>query len=313
MTEQDRIESALIARLVALYGDCVEIIQERLKELIAALQDLDEEPQGARSEEEFSEWKDRRFSVLLRRYEAEKVVSDELGLAGEAAVTLITAAIVDIYTASYKQDGQRIIKEAARLHRKPIFVTQTRRMVQNILNDSRDYFTEKSFTNLRSNRRAAMRYRKALVKSTLKGESHQKLVKRFLDIIGDTSSASRAHASLLAQTERTRAQSEANEEIADQAVAQGFRMYDEWSCAMIAPHKTPNGWSSGSRESHKELNGKIQPHGQPFRTILGNDLRYPGDPSVPAKERCNCHCIKYSHLLLDDEEIINGQVVKKVD
>lgn len=202
------------------------------------------------------------------------------------------------------------MNEARNSSVKPWFEPQTDRMIRNILDETRDYFSEQAFTNLRSNRAAVRRYRKALAKSVANAETQQELVSRFLDILGDVNKKTRSQAELLAQTERTRAQSEANEEIADQAAAQGFRLVDKWSCAMIAPHPTRNGWSSGSRESHKELNGKMQPHGVGFETINGVILRFPGDPDAPANERCNCHCVKTSHILLDDEELVDGQIVK---
>lgn len=310
MTEQDRIESALLARLAALYGEHEEILKKKLRRLLEALQRLENEPQGSKTDEEQAEWAKKRFSVLLRQHNAEKVVSEEMSLAGEAATALISAAVLEIFAVSYKENGERIIKEAASLRNRPSFPTQTDRMIRNILDDTRDYFTEQSFTNLRKNKVAVQRYRKALAKATRKGETHQELVQRFMDIIGDTSRQAHVHASLLAQTERTRAQSEANEEIANQAAAQGLRLYDEWLCAMIPPHKTPSGWSSGSRESHKELHHKKQMHGQPFHTVWGNDIRFPGDPEAPARERCNCHCVKTSHVLLDGYKLIDGEIVK---
>lgn len=44
------------------------------------------------------------------------------------------------------------------------------------------------------------------------------------------------------------------------------------------------------RASHALLEGEIQPVSEPFRTITGAELQYPGDPSAPPEERVNCRC-----------------------
>ena len=59
------------------------------------------------------------------------------------------------------------------------------------------------------------------------------------------------------------------------------------------------------------LDGKTALAGEAFHTIWGNELKYPGDPSAPAKEVINCHCTLIPHVLLPDENIMDGGVVKK--
>ena len=68
-------------------------------------------------------------------------------------------------------------------------------------------------------------------------------------------------------------------------------MAREWSCQFLPAYHTKRGRSSGSRESHKALDGVVMPAGEPFHTIWGNDLMFPGDPSAPAREVINCHCV----------------------
>ena len=53
-------------------------------------------------------------------------------------------------------------------------------------------------------------------------------------------------------------------------------------------------WSArmrNTRDSHAALNGTEIPESEKFRTIWGNELRYPGDPEAPAAEVINCHCV----------------------
>lgn len=56
-----------------------------------------------------------------------------------------------------------------------------------------------------------------------------------------------------------------------------------------------------TRDSHAALNGVVIAENEKFRTIWGNELRYPGDPSAPAKEIINCHCVLIPDVLLPGE------------
>lgn len=64
-----------------------------------------------------------------------------------------------------------------------------------------------------------------------------------------------------------------------QAEQSGVNMAKEWHAKMV-----------NTRDSHAVLNGARAPLHEPFHTIWGNDLMYPGDPSAPANEVINCHC-----------------------
>ena len=94
----------------------------------------------------------------------------------------------------------------------------------------------------------------------------------------------------MAQTERTRIQSQARAEALHKAAEMGIITTKEWSARM-----------RNTRDSHAALNGVVIPENKKFRTIWGNELRYPGDPSAPAKEIINCHCDLIPDVLLPGE------------
>ena len=56
-----------------------------------------------------------------------------------------------------------------------------------------------------------------------------------------------------------------------------------------------------TRDSHAALNGVEIPENEKFRTIWGNELRYPGDPEAPAAEVINCHCVLIPDVKLPPE------------
>ena len=94
----------------------------------------------------------------------------------------------------------------------------------------------------------------------------------------------------MAQTERTRVQSQARAEALHKAAEMGIITTKEWSARM-----------RNTRDSHAALNGVVIPENKKFRTIWGNELRYPGDPSAPAKEIINCYCVLIPDVLLPGE------------
>lgn len=60
----------------------------------------------------------------------------------------------------------------------------------------------------------------------------------------------------------------------------GIIVTKEWACRML-----------NSRDSHIALHGTKIPEGEKFRSISGAELEYPGDPTAPAAEVINCHCV----------------------
>ena len=56
-----------------------------------------------------------------------------------------------------------------------------------------------------------------------------------------------------------------------------------------------------TRDSHAALNGTEIPEDEKFRTIWGNELRYPGDPEAPAAEVINCFCVLVPDVKLPRE------------
>lgn len=309
--ESRRLESETMEKVLALIEKANAAILQKLRALLRQLRLVEEqEPPVEYSEEQAAEWREEQFQSLLRKHRAEERVSAEIAFAGAAAALLILRMRDRVYKVNQDSATVRLIREAAQGGKRIRLPTLTERQIRNILTDSQPYFARVAYHNLGSVDRYRRRFQQALASATLHGETQEKLVKRLEAVIGSTSREAQNHARLIAQTERVRAQSQAQMQASDDAEALGVRLYDEWSCAMIPPHKTRSGYSGGSRESHIALDGTRVMHGEGFDTIWGNHLRYPGDPSAPAKEICNCHCRVTSHVLLDNERIVNGVVEK---
>ena len=138
------------------------------------------------------------------------------------------------------------------------------------------------------------RLQNEMAQATILGESQRDIIKRIRKVTGQTVSQARR----VAQTERTRVQSQARWQAGNEAAAMGLRVYNTWSTRMI-----------NSRESHIRLNGKSALQGERFP---GSVLRFPGDPEGPAREVINCFCVLVPNLLAPDEYIDSNGSVRRM-
>lgn len=111
----------------------------------------------------------------------------------------------------------------------------------------------------------------------------KKSVDDLIDRIRKVTGMSHTQAKRVAQTERTRVQSEARLEAIRELNRQlvGQRRYrKQW----IARN------DEKTRDTHAEISGAIMPANQYFVMTSGARLMYPGDPRAPAEEIINCRC-----------------------
>lgn len=158
-----------------------------------------------------------------------------------------------------------------------------KRQIEILLGERETPFTKIAFRNLGSNRPVVQRLVSEMAQATAKGESQPDIVKRIRAVTGQ----SQYQVQRVAQTERVRVQSQARADVATEAQKMGLKMVKTWSARMV-----------NTRETHAALDGVKVPQDQPFVTIDGNELMYPGDPSAPAEEVINCHCV-----LITDVEV----------
>lgn len=153
--------------------------------------------------------------------------------------------------------------------------TQQEREIEIILRDTQTPFSRVSIENLREAPVLRRRLQNEMAQAVMRGESQQQLARRIERVMQNGAYNARR----IAQTERTRVQSQAAWDVMVQSEQLGVNMAKKWHAKMV-----------NTRDSHAALNGTIAPLHEPFHTIWGNDLMYPGDPSAPASEVINCHC-----------------------
>lgn len=303
----NRIESATMARVGEIYTEAMKQAVRNQKAFLAKIKAIDE---GRLKPTQWyvdrgmeDKWRQGFLRELLRREKVVEGFMKELNSAGSEAAQLIRESMVEIYQANREETTQRLTEEASRMYDEDLsFTLYDKRQIGVILQKNQSPMSKLAYKNMGQNPVIRRNLQNALAQSILLGESQRDLLKRIQRITGQTVSQARR----VAQTERTRVQSQARVQAGEEARQKGVEVYHEWSCAFIPPHKTRHGFSSGSRESHMDLDGKTALAGEAFHTIWGNELRYPGDPSAPAREVINCHCTLIPHVLLKGEHLPEG-------
>lgn len=102
---------------------------------------------------------------------------------------------------------------------------------------------------------------------------------------------SRARATNVARTEATGAMNNGHQ-IGIQKVGEALKMPmgKEWLSVL----------GSTTRPTHADADGQMVEASAMFN-VGGYDARYPGDPMLPAEERCQCQCTIISSIMMGDE------------
>lgn len=303
----DRIEQATLTRLQRTYAAAARDAIKKQKSFLKKVADVEsgkiKPPQYYIDTNQVDKWRQGYLTEALRQQKVIDGIMADLDKAGEIAAKTIDDANADIYSATHKKQAESLQTEAIdKLGIDPDFTVYNKRQIGILIKDQQSPFSKLAFKNLGQNTAIRRKLQMSLSTAIILGESQEKILKRIQEITGQTYK----QAKRVAQTERTRVQSQATHQVAEEAREMGIRTYKQWSCQMIPPTKK----SKGSRDSHRKLHKRCEYTQDYFHTIWGNDLMYPGDSSAPAKEVCNCHCAYIEHVLGNDEVIEDGKVVR---
>ena len=291
----DAIEQATMTRVIEIYTGALRKALKSKKAFLRKIADVDsgkiKPPQYYVERGEVDKWREGFVRELMRQEKVIDGIMEQLDAAGADAAALIRDSMVDIYNANRQEATETLSLEADQLGVSATFAQYDKRQIEVLLQEQQSPFSRLAYQNMGQNPAIRRRLQNELAQATILGESQQEIIKRIRKVTGQTV----AQARRVAQTERTRVQSQARWQAGNEAAAMGLRVYNTWSTRMI-----------NSRESHIRLNGKSALQGERFP---GSVLRYPGDPEGPAREVINCFCVMVPDLLAPDEYIdSNGNV-----
>ena len=294
----DAIEQATMTRVIEIYTGALRKALKSKKAFLQKIADVDsgkiKPPQYYVERGEVDKWREGFVRELMRQNKVIDGIMEQLNAAGADAAALIRDSMVDIYNANRQEATETLALEAGQMGVSATFAQYDKRQIEVLLQEQQSPFSRIAYQNMGQNPAIRRRLQNELAQATILGESQQEIIKRIRKVTGQTV----AQARRVAQTERTRVQSQARWQAGNEAAAMGLRVYNTWSTRMI-----------NSRESHIRLNGKCALQGDRFP---GSVLRFPGDPEGPAREVINCFCVMVPNLLGPDEYIDSNGSVRRM-
>lgn len=287
----DALEAALMARVGEIYAGALRTAIKKRAAFLRKIEAVDKgqikPPQYYVDTDQVDKWREGFVRELIRQDNVIEGIMDELNKAGVQAADLIRDTMPEYYAIN-RDEAVQILSDGF----DGTFRKQTRRQIEILLDERESPFSKLAYRNLGQNTAVRRRLQNELAQATILGESQAKLIKRIMAV----TSQAQWQAKRVAQTERTRVQSQARWDAGNEAMALGVKVVNEWSARMV-----------NTRDTHAALDGKVALQGEYFPD---SPLRYPGDPTAPAREVINCHCVLIPDVLRDGQMVVDGKVVR---
>lgn len=279
----DRLEKQLSRRLASLYSEALTLAFKRYKAFFKKLQDVEsgklKPPAIYRGNPELiAKWKRGFVQELIRQQKLIENIATDLAEVGPRAEQQIRDTLREVYSIN-REYTTEVINSANGVS--VSFAQYDKRQIDVLMTQNESPFSKIAYRNLGNDLRIRRRLQNEMAIATLLGEDTNKLRKRIQKVTGQTA----RQAMRVARTERTRVQSQARVQAMEEAAAMGIQIEYEWSTRMV-----------NSRDTHIAMNGQCRKTGEAFNSPSGAVLRYPGDPSAPAKEVINCQCVLIPRL-----------------
>lgn len=271
----DRALSALEKRIIAAYKRALQVALENEAAFFEKIKRMDylQTTLPARyTPEMIQKWREG-FALREANYrEVTRNIARLIAATGGDVGETIKQVMSDIYGINRNFTIDRLAKVTLQSN----FAMYDANMIRIAIEDAQSPFSKIAYNNLGKEKIVVDRLNDQLLGAIVNGESQRELLQRIKDITGQSVWQARR----VAQTERTRVQSQARLETLEEAKRLGVNVQKKWTARMVR-----------TRETHADLNGKVVGIDEPFITIHGNSLMYPGDYNAPASEVCNCHCV----------------------
>jgi len=263
---------AMSLRLDEVYRSAYKKALAREHEALLRFEKLTDEALAGMTDEAIRLKRQAFENEIRRNKELANNIAEEIMRAGTTATNIIQGEMSQIYKLNYDFSTYSIQRQAGI---NLSFTQYDRNQITALVQAGQSPFTKIAYKNLGQDKKIVQRLQNNLLQATILGESQAKIIKRIQGVTGQ----SLRQAKRVAQTERTRVQSQGRQLGIDEANEMGVETFREWSARMV-----------NTRDAHIDLNGQITEHDEPFDSILG-DIWYPGDPDAEAENVINCFCL----------------------
>lgn len=260
---------ALSRRLDGVYTEAYRVAVKNNEKAIEKLASLMDEALKDLTDEAKA-LKRRAFAREVERTEKlSQKIAAEIADAGKTASKIVQGEMRNIYGLNYDFSAFSIQRQAGL---QLDFTAYDRNQIAVLVQEGQSPFTKIAYKNLGKDGDIVRRLQNNLLQATLNGESQTKIMQRIRGVTGQ----SNRQAKRVAQTERTRVQSQGRNQAIAEAVDMGVKASKQWVSRMDAK----------VRDDHAAVTGETVGADEAF----SNGLEFPGDPSGAAYDVINCRC-----------------------
>ena len=275
VVETDKRMRDLSERLNEVYGQAYNKAVKNTESALKKLQDFRREM----NTQKYANLDDEQKSNKLRYYATQHIraegvaenIADQLKHAGELSQNIIRGELGNMYALNYDFGNYSTIRQTGL----DISFTQyDKNQIAVLVAEGESPFTKVAYKSLKletTSDEAIRKLQNQLIIATVNGESQAQLIKR----IRNVTNSSEKRAKRIAQTERTRVQTQARMQSIHEAERLGIEMNKQWVARLVR-----------TRESHQHVHEEIVGANEAF----SNGLRYPGEIGAPPAEVVNCFC-----------------------
>ena len=206
----------------------------------------------------------------VRRGTQAKSIAGEIANAGRTAANIIQGEMTGIYGLNYDWIAYTVNRRTGLALDWTMY---DRNQIAVLVGEQQSPFTRIAYNNLGQDADIVRRLQNQLMQGIVNGESQWRLMQRIRTVTGQST----REAQRVAQTERTRVQSQGRQLGFNEAEAMGIGMKKRWISRM----------DSRVRDDHAAVTGEEVESDEPF----SNGLMFPGDPDGAPWQTIGCRCV----------------------
>lgn len=227
---------------------------------------------GEIKQSEYLEWRERMLLNNSRFTRTTEQLTQMLVNADKVAIAYTNGQMAGIYALNLNAVNTTI----GSVVKGYSFELVNPRVIKRLATENPNLLPLKKVNEKKVVRWAGSKINKELTQGILQGEAIPKISKRLEKVTGMES----RYAVTNARTMCTSAENKARLDGMEDAQEQGVIMVKEW---MAVNDKR-------TRDSHADLDGTTAELDEPFKTMYGDTIMYPGDPDAEPAETYNCRC-----------------------
>ena len=274
--KSDAIERAMMERIVKNYNAALKKAvknQQSFFKKMGQIDQLQKRLPDNYTPEMVETWRQGFIREALRKGDVVERIANDIASIGGNTATEIQSSMFDVYRVN-RDFATGVINHG--VGGSASFVQYDKRQIEILIEEGISPFTKIVYKQLGKNAPVVNRLQNQMTQAIINGEGQREILDRIRKVTGQTVYQARR----VAQTERTRIQSQARNTAITEAKAMGIKVKQRWSARLI-----------NTRDTHLELDGIEHDVGVPFVLSDGDRLLFPGDPNGRAENVINCHCV----------------------